>query len=80
MSVLLSDSINYKQASGIKEQYQNSKSYPIEGLNNYPLANNQESTSTFNIVPNVINLAKSKALWNGQLASSRHGKLQLFKY
>jgi hypothetical protein len=60
MGTLLADSINYKQASVIKGQYQYFKSYPIEGLNNYPLTNNQGGTSTFNIVPNVINLAKSK--------------------
>lgn len=60
MTTLIADSINYKMANVVHGEYQWAKQFPMEGANNYTLSANQGSTSTFQIVPSVINLAKFK--------------------
>jgi len=71
MTTLIANPINYKNTTVIHGEYQWTKLYPIEGLTNYQLASTQGTVTTFQISPNVFNLANIKLC--GTLALGAQG-------
>ena len=59
-SLILSDSINFKTKQLVHPKYQYTKQYPQESIGNYPLQAVQGPTTTFQLIPNVMNLSKCK--------------------
>ncbi len=59
METLKSDSLNYTPVSCVKSTYQYSKTYPQESTSLFTVTNTQGTSTTFQIIPNVVNLSKS---------------------
>lgn len=60
VELLKADSINFKSGQVIKPIYQFQRQPPLEGLASYPVNATGGSMFSFQLIPNVINLSKSR--------------------
>lgn len=73
-SVLLkSDSLNFKVGTVIHPTYQYTKQYPQESLGTYSVQATQGPTTTFQLIPNVMNLSKCFLVFTLQVPAQGGG-------